>query len=283
MGVVKDIVHHGIARAAVLNVDVPASVHGLHNRVVDDHISRRPRRAIDLIQRYSAGVVVVQQVILETGVLNAIAVNARPASKPVIVDHVALDQSTGNDPIPALEDIAIHVYSVGAVAPNHIVANDRAITAVGDIDTVFNLGAGGGVVLDEQVIAKPGEDAPAVIVIKRVAADRDMVVRHRADSSPRHAVDGKSFNRYVICPFQIDPVGRDSIAARDCGPRFGMKHDRAGSCAVCPEVETDVVSRADDDRVSSMHRVRCFLKRLPRRYRRTCLGVAAGIGDIKCR
>ena len=66
--------------------------------------------------------------------------------------------------------------AVGAVAPEHVVANDRPVAAVGDVDAVLDARPRALVVLDQQVVAEAGEDAPVAVLVAAVVADDDAVL-----------------------------------------------------------------------------------------------------------
>jgi hypothetical protein len=77
----QNVVAQRIARAAVANVNRPAAVGRLIDRVVDNDVASRPSAAIDAVERDAAGVIVVQQIVLDARVLHAVHVDAAAAAR----------------------------------------------------------------------------------------------------------------------------------------------------------------------------------------------------------
>src|SRR4051812_38565549 len=117
---------------------------------------------------------VIDQVVLNPRALHAVTVDPGSTTNPIPVDGVPLDQPTGDDPVPPLAGVTVHVDSGAIIAPGDVVPDDGAVPAVGDVDAVLGLRAGSRIALDQEVFAKPGEDSPGRILIDDVVADRDV-------------------------------------------------------------------------------------------------------------
>src|SRR5439155_726258 len=86
--VVQDVVEDDVARTGILDVQRPARVGGEHNGVVGNDVIFRAAGGVDLVEGDAAGVVVVQQVVLDARILHAVAVDAGAAAGPIVVDDV---------------------------------------------------------------------------------------------------------------------------------------------------------------------------------------------------
>ena len=124
-------------------------------------------------QRDAGRVRVVDQVVPEDRVLDAVAIDRGPAAESVVVDDVVLDQGVGNDAVAARADIPVHVDAAGAVPPARVPANDGIVAAVREIDPVLGYRARRDVVLDQDVLAEAGEDSPAPVLVARVVLNDD--------------------------------------------------------------------------------------------------------------
>ena len=80
-----------------------------------------PSAAFDHVERDAAGMVVVEQVVFNDRILEAVAVDAGAAVGPVVVNDVAGDHRAGHDAAAALADVAVEVNAVLGVAEDHVV------------------------------------------------------------------------------------------------------------------------------------------------------------------
>src|SRR5262249_3076165 len=87
----EDVVKDNVAGATVLDVDAPAGIGSLDNRVVFDDIVLGAIGGVLREESNVAGVVVVEQVVVDDRTLPAVAVDARAAASAVIVNDVVLD------------------------------------------------------------------------------------------------------------------------------------------------------------------------------------------------
>ena len=69
------------------------------DRIVDDDVARRPLGAVDLEQRDSARMVVVQQVIRNERILHAIHVDRTAAAGPIAIDFISCDDGPCNQSV----------------------------------------------------------------------------------------------------------------------------------------------------------------------------------------
>src|SRR4051812_34174198 len=92
-GVVRqeNIVEHGRAGAAVVNLQRPLSIRGHIDRVVGHNVIRRWLRSIDLVERNASTVRVLIHIVLEYAALPAVKIDARSAARTIAVDDVVLD------------------------------------------------------------------------------------------------------------------------------------------------------------------------------------------------
>ena len=222
----------------------------------------------------------VDEVVGEVGVGHAVAVDARAATEPVVVDDVLLHHGVGDHPVVVHEarlagdgGVAVHMNPVGVVAPELIVANRRPVAAVRDVDPVLVLGAGALVALDDQIRTAPGEDAPAVVVVGVVVQEPDVLALHGADAGPGGAGDGKSLHRDVGGPFEVDLFGHGD-------PRVGQKLDSRIGGAAGGELEGSVGAGLNDDDVPRGHRVCRVLQGLPGCDVTAGRRVAASVVDV---
>src|SRR5262249_46290765 len=156
-----DVVEDDLARGAVLDVQTPAAVAGENDRVVDDHVVVGRLGSVDLVERNAAGMLVIDQVVAENGVLHAVAVDSGAAVRGrVVVDDVVLDQGPGDDAGAALADVAIHMDAAAGVAEDRVAAHGRVDAAIAHVDAVLLHRVAAGVVFDEDVVGEAGEDAP---------------------------------------------------------------------------------------------------------------------------
>ena len=65
----------------LLDIECPAGVGGLVDRVVDDDVAGRRPATVDAVQRNAAGVVVVEQIVFDARVLHAVHVDAAAAAE----------------------------------------------------------------------------------------------------------------------------------------------------------------------------------------------------------
>ena len=100
----KNVVEDRVVGAAVLDVERPAAVRLPDDRVVDHDIARGTAAAVDLVERDAAGVVVVEQIVLDARVLHAVHVDAAAAADAVVVDRVAAHERVGDDAVAALAE-----------------------------------------------------------------------------------------------------------------------------------------------------------------------------------
>src|SRR5207245_11339655 len=112
----KDVVKKRIAGAGILDVDGPAGVRCHQDRVVNHEVVDGPGRGVDVVERNAAGMVVVQEIVLNDGRLEAVAIDARGAAGTVVVNDVVFDQGAGNESGAALAQVAVHV-NAGLIIP----------------------------------------------------------------------------------------------------------------------------------------------------------------------
>src|SRR5262249_37627364 len=157
---------------------------------------------------------------------------ARGTALAVVVDDVVLDQRAGDDTIPAVAEVAVHVNAGLRITKDGIAADYRAVAAVGDIDAVLGDRATDDVVLDQRVVGETGEDAPGRGGIDGVVLDGDVVVGHRPDAATgdraARVVDAEAVDDDVARPFQVDAVGCRRVAGTDHCPGVGLELDRVG-------------------------------------------------------
>src|SRR5262249_10826422 len=123
MPVEQHVVPHHVAGGPGVDVDAPAAVGGVHDRGVHDHVGGRAGRGVDAVQTDPARVIVVEEVVLDQAVGDAVHVDPGAATCPVTVDHVRLDQGARDDAVAPLAGVAVHVDAVGVVVV-HVVAPD---------------------------------------------------------------------------------------------------------------------------------------------------------------
>src|SRR5579862_9685509 len=75
MVVIEDVVEHGVARRAGVDVDAPAPVGGIDDGVVDHQVVHRAGGAVNLIEADAAGVIIVEQVVAYDAVGDAVHVD----------------------------------------------------------------------------------------------------------------------------------------------------------------------------------------------------------------
>ena len=64
---VQDVIGNRVAGAAVLDIEGPAAVGGHHHRGIHYHVILGTGGAVNPVERDAAGVVVIQQVVLDAG------------------------------------------------------------------------------------------------------------------------------------------------------------------------------------------------------------------------
>ena len=225
---VEDVVENRVAGRAAADVHRPAAVGLRDERVVDDDVVLRAGGAVDLVETDAARVIVVEEIVADHAVGHAVHVDSRPAAGAVAVDDVVLDQRIRDQAVAALALVAVHVDAVGVVVVHEVVADDRAVAAVRDVDAVLGNRVVGLVVLDREVVGEAGEDAPAAVVAGRAVAHGDEVRRGRRGcprgcDCRREAVDDD-----VVGAFDVDAVGGDVVVRRDRhAGAVGKEGDRA--------------------------------------------------------
>lgn len=213
--VVEDVVAYPVAGGAILDVEGPSAIVGNDDCVVVDEVACRGRATVDSVERDPAGVILVQQIVANDGVLDPIHVDAGAPSCAVAEDDVVLDHGPTDDAVSALRGISVHMDTVGAIVPDPIASDRRPITAIADIDTVFITTVGGVIRLDQQVVAEAGEDTPPSIAIQAVTAQGDVLAENGADSGSRPTVDMQALHKKVAGTLEVDPVGGTRIVAVD--------------------------------------------------------------------
>src|SRR5438132_12808736 len=113
-----------------------------------------------MIKTDAAGMVAVEQIVLDEGILQPVAIDGRAAGYAIVVDRVVGDDGVGDQAVPALAGVAVEMNAIGIVAENGIADHTHMIIAVGDIDAVLIDRAAGDVVLNEREIAVAGENTP---------------------------------------------------------------------------------------------------------------------------
>ncbi len=84
--------------------------------------------------------IVIKQVVLDYAVRDAVHINTRSTSKPVLQDYIVLDDTIGDDTIARLEPyIPIHVNTCGKIVVKVIADNRRKISAITLVDSVFTV------------------------------------------------------------------------------------------------------------------------------------------------
>src|SRR5207245_5495622 len=248
--VVNDVTEHRVAGRAVLDVEGPAGVGGHDDSVVGDEVVLRPVGSVDLVQGDAAGVVVVEHVVLDDGVLHAVAIDAGAAAGAVVVDDVANDHRAGDDAAAALAHVAVEVDAAIGVAEDDVVADGRRDGAIGHVDAVLALRVAGGVVLDVEVVAEAAEDAPVAVLVGDVVGDRHVVIGDGADAGARHAADGEAVDGDVAGAFEVDAVLGDAVGLVDDHAGEGLEGDRGGGRAAGGQIETFIGAGLDDNGVA---------------------------------
>ena len=98
--VVQNVIICSCIVCSIYNVKVVVSA--ADDGVVDDDVIGGGAPTIDLEERNAVEVIVVEQIILDPGVLHAVAVDPRPANDPVVVDNVLLDHRLGDETAPPM-------------------------------------------------------------------------------------------------------------------------------------------------------------------------------------
>ena len=88
----QHVVEDAVVGRVVLDVHRPARVVGLQDGVVDHQVAAGAAAAVDAVEADARGVVLVEEVVADDRVLDAVAVDPRAAAEAVVVDDVVLDE-----------------------------------------------------------------------------------------------------------------------------------------------------------------------------------------------
>ncbi len=279
----EDVVQDCVSSAPVHDVDSPAAVSGDEDCVVDDQVVLRRFGSVDAVEGDAIGVIVVDQVVLKARALHAVGIDARSAAAGVVVNDVLLHQRLGNDPIPAHAGIAVHMNTAAVVSPHGVPANDRAIAAVGDVNSVLGFAAGKSVGFDKQIVGEAAEKSPRAGAINAVAANRDALVVHGSNAGALDELLGivhrESFDDDVARSLKINSVA-GSVGRIDDHILFSAKNDRRVLAPTLGLSKARIGSASNDDRVARCHRIGGMLQRLPRKRSRTLAAVVPGRRDV---
>ena len=183
--------------AAVGDVDRLTAVGRQHYGVVEDAVVAGASATVDLVHRDAAGVLVEDDIVADQGTLDTVHVDPGAAARAVVEDVVSADDSARDDAIATHGDVAVHVDAVGVVVVDDVAANERAIAAVQMVDAVLDRRAERLIALDQEIIAKVGEQAPALVVREDVVPDRDVVRGGDAESGPGRFLDSDILSRDI--------------------------------------------------------------------------------------
>ncbi len=201
---------------------------------------------VDDVQRNAAGMIVVQEIVLNNGGLHAVAVDARSAADPVVVNDVVFDQGAGNESGAALTQIAVHVNAIPIIPKDGVSPNDGINAGIGNVNAVLNLGIGSDVVLDQHPVFVAGENAPVAAVVGGVVLDNhalgigdavgdgpDAGARDRAPAGILHV---EALHRDVARAFQVDAVGGVGISRVDDDAGLSVPDNRRAGRAVLGKI-----------------------------------------------
>jgi hypothetical protein len=149
------------------------------------------------------------------------------------------------------------------VTPHDVAPDHGPVTAVGHVDAVLGLRARHDVVLDQEIVAEPRENAPASVEVTGVAADRDVVIQHGADARPRQARHREALDHDVARALEVDPVGRRRVLRVDDRAGLAAEGDGIGRRAARRQIETRIASGSHDHQIAGPHGVGGLLKRAP--------------------
>ena len=225
--------------------------------------------------------IAVEEIVAEDRALHAVAVDAGAAAEPVVVDRVGLDEGARDDAVTALAHVAVHVDAAGVIAPHDVAADHGPVAAVADVDPVLGLGARHHVVLDQEVVAEAGEDAPASVGVARVATDDDVMIQDRADAGARDSRHREALDHHVAGAFEVDAVWRDRILRVDDRVRLCLERDRIAGRPAGRQIETRVVAGPHGHEVAGADRIGGLLQRAPGVGRRAGGGIVSVGIDVE--
>src|SRR5712692_4903831 len=162
--VVQDVVTNCVDSNGRIDTQGPTAIRCHVDRIVVDKISHRPLRAIDLEHGDSRSVIVIEKIVPNRGVLDAIQVNRAPSRRSVVVDHVVFEHGAGDNAVSTLGYVGIELNTSPGVVVNSISAEHRPVTAIGDVDAMLELAAVALIVLNQQMVGKVGEDPPLRVI-----------------------------------------------------------------------------------------------------------------------
>ena len=120
----------------------------------------------------------IEQIVVDKGALYTIEVDSASSGDTVFIDDIAIDFRISADAIPSLASIRIDLDSSPVVMMADVISNDGSVTAVGYIDAMLINGVETFVVFKQDVICKPGEDAPFKIIIAERIAHNTIICKH---------------------------------------------------------------------------------------------------------
>jgi hypothetical protein len=201
---IEDIVSERIPSRAVSDVDRPAAVAGLENRVVDHQIPARTGPAVDSIEADAAGVILIQEVVANHAVHSSIHIDARAAANAVVVNDIPFDERVLDQPVTTKRSVAVEMQAVGVVRVQDVTAHDRPIRAIRNVDPMLDHRVVSNIVLGDEVIDEAGQNPPAPIITQRALAHRYMRGRNGTDSGSSSIVHDETVNYDMGGSLEVD-------------------------------------------------------------------------------
>ena len=197
--------------------------------------------------------VLVNQVVEYFSTLNAIQIDRRTTRSTVSVKDIAVDFGIGADSVATLAGVCVDLDAGGIVAEAGIVTDDGPVAAVGYVDAVFILGAGAGIVFQEQVVGKTGKDAAFKIIAANAVADRAVVGEGKPDAITGLVHDTKPFQNDVVGILDVDAIVGFAVRLID-DDRFtvGPESDGQLCCPGSAQIKPGVGSVAHQNDVPGL-------------------------------
>ena len=234
--------------------------------VVDDHVVNQCAARVTLEQADALVLVVVDQIIFDDRILEAVAVDRRPAGCAVVIDNIVGDQEPSHNAIVALAGVTIDMDAAVGVSVNDV-SDDLVVAGrIGDVNSVLPDGIGGNVALDQTVTAVARIKPPLAHSVDVVVQDLEVVAFGQTDASasdvPTVIGDSGAFDGDEITVFNVDRVAGGAVGRGDIRPGLKIEDDRRrGRAGGAGHLKTGVGAGFDHDGIPRFNTIGRLLKR----------------------
>ena len=120
------------------------------------------------------------------------------------------------------------------------------------------------VVFKQDIICKPGEDAPFKIIIAECIAYDTVICKYQSDSIPWLVDHPDTVDLDIVCIFNVDAICCDRIRCIDDSTiSEGDENNRVRGGPGSAEIKSCIVAISNPDRITSIDLIGCILECAP--------------------